>query len=104
MRMEPVIPLKHAEALYVTLGVVIQELNRQTSYPTESLDLILHDYERSRSKYCKDKGWSESVIKDIQSGAVYDLHRWLNERAAQSEDAKKDLKMWEQELDHPSVD
>ncbi|OQW34546.1 MAG: hypothetical protein A4E20_11030 [Nitrospira sp. SG-bin2] len=100
--MEPLIPLKIAERLYVAMGVVIQEIQKKSDYPTDTLDLIVHHYEISRSNYLKGKGWQEKSIKDVTQTEVFELHKWLIDRAAESKVSAEDLELWEREMDdHP---
>lgn len=95
---DPMIPLKYAERIFVALSVVVQELNKQSDYPTENLELILGEYETDRTKYLNGKGWENVIIKGFTSTAVADLQKWLNERAEKSAEAKSHLALWEAEL------
>jgi hypothetical protein len=93
------IPLKHSERIFVTLSVVIQELNRLTDYPTENLDLILHEYVKQRDRYLTGQSWLPSQIRTATDTATGELQQWLDSRAEQSSEARKHLDEWERELD-----
>lgn len=95
---EPLIPFRFSERLFVAFSVVVQELNNRTDYPTDNLDLILHQYEHDRTQYLGGKGWPSATIKAITEEQVVDLHKWISERAEQTGDAKSHLELWEREL------
>lgn len=93
------IPLRIAERIFVTLSVAVQEIERRTDYPTESLHLILHKYEKDRNEYLGKKGWLPSQIRLVTDTETEALQEWLDERAEQSEETKRHLAEWEREFE-----
>lgn len=96
--MDPLIPLRMAERLFVAFSVVVQEIESQTDYPCDSLHLVLGDYESKRSNYLGSKGWPSQTVKDITTEEVVDLHKWLEQRAEKTSEASKHLDLWEKEI------
>ena len=93
------VPAKTAERLFVALSVVVQELERKTDYPTDSLHVIVGDFDRERNTYLGGKGWLPSQIKVLTDTATQELLLWLEERAEKSEEARKHLAEWEREFE-----
>lgn len=90
------IELRHAELLYVAFSVVIQELERRTSYPTDNLWIALSAYEKGRDEYLHARGWSDAQRKEITESALEALTLWIDERTMKH--AAPDFEAWMKEL------
>lgn len=91
------VPLKHAELLYVALAVVADELEARTNYPVDNLRLALRAYENGRNEYLYSRGWKDEQRLEITAAATEALTAWIDERSMRH--AEPDFDAWRQELE-----
>lgn len=92
----PSIPALLAEKLYVTLGVTVQEIARQSDYPVDVLEKILAEYRADVDAHLSAKGWDAEDIKAVTSQALNELNALHERRGADS--VGEDFDLWRLEL------
>lgn len=91
---EPTIPLIYSDKLYVSLATTVQEIDKNTDYPTGILKEILSDYCSSRDNYLRDAGFTSTEIKEYEGVALDSLMERLEGRR----DHPDDFELWNDEL------
>ncbi len=88
------IPLHTAELLFVSLSVVVQELQRHTDYPTGNLETALAAYKQRRDRHVLSKGFTPEDIKLQTLTATEALTDFLEDKAGMDQDFDR----WSEEL------
>lgn len=98
VRIEPTIPLKHAELLHVAMATVVHVLETKTDYPTESMRSVVKSYKVSRDRHLTALGYSGAQIKLFTEAATDALVTWLEGREHNKSMSIKDFDQWSSEL------
>lgn len=100
MKSEPVIPLKHAELLFVAMSTLVHVLDSRTDYPTENMEIVLDGYRTSRNKYLKQAGFKPDEIKLYTVAATEALIDWLDAQADKKQQTDSHFELWATELEN----
>lgn len=98
----PTVPLALSELVYVSMSVIVQEIEKNTDYPCAALHLVLQRYSSERDQYLRAEGFTDRDIAEATAGVIDGLYQWLEERADQNSDAQEHLALWERELNDPA--
>jgi hypothetical protein len=99
---EPLIPLKHAEMLFVAMGTLVHVLESRTDYPVDNMENVLTAYKRGRDGYLKGAGLTDVDIKLYTAAATEALIEWLDSQAEQKELRDAHFELWANELEGDS--
>lgn len=99
MKNEPLIPLKHAELMFVAMSTLVHVIEEKTDYPTENMKVVLDGYESARDKFLKGKGLAINEIRLYTAAATEALIEWLDSQADKREKDSKHFELWATELE-----
>lgn len=97
----PMIPVAAAEILYVALDHVLTHIEANGEYPkhmSDDMRRVLGTYHKVRVNAMSHRGHDATAVAKYTDTAQRSLARWLDSRAAKSEELEGHFDQWKEEL------
>lgn len=97
----PMIPVATAEILYVALGHILAHVEKHGNYPphmAESMRQVMGTYHKVRTNTMAHRGHNAASVQRYTAMAQRSLQRWLETRAAKTEELEAHFDRWAEEL------